>query len=156
MRLSAEMYEQIVASLKSDSHRDKDKRREPRVGMAAEADFVTVTEAGKRIAGVVRVRDVSARGIGLFLSKQIDKHQRFVLQLYTTKQEPVWLVCQAAYCRQVDGGRFSVGAKIHQLLRADQIQKVEAQPAAEIRGPARQHAKMGPADIERISKAILG
>ena len=110
MRMSAEMYEQIVAALRSDSHRDRDKRREPRVGLAAEVDYVTVEE-GKRIAGVVRVRDVSPTGIGLFFSKQIDKRQRFVVQLYTNSEEPMWLVCQAAYCRRVDGGSFSVGAQ---------------------------------------------
>ena len=155
MRMSAEMYEQIVAALKSDSHRDKDKRREPRVGLAGEVDYVTVEE-GKRIAGVVRVRDVSPSGIGLFFSRQIGKRQRFVVQLHGNDDEPMWLVCQAAYCRRVEGGSFSVGARINQILRAEQIQKMEVNTAAALAAPPRQPASLAMSDVERISKAILG
>ena len=155
MRLSAEMYRQITAALKSDSHREKDKRREPRVGMAAEVEYVTVNEAGKRIAGTVRVRDVSLSGIGLFFSQEIAKGQRFVAQLPSTNEDPVWLVCQVAYCRKVDGGRFSVGAKLNQILKADQIQKMEAQNAAPVI-KFRQPTAVAMSDVERISKAILG
>jgi hypothetical protein len=160
MRLSAEMYEQIVAGLKSDSQRDKDKRQEPRVGLAAEAEFVTVSAEGVRTAGVVRVRDVSASGIGLFFPNEVAKNQRFVVQLYTNNDQPLWLVCTAAYCRRVDGGRHSVGGKINQLLRADQIQKLEAQAAVAappiVMKPAKPIPMAAVSDIERISKAILG
>jgi hypothetical protein len=162
MRLSAEMYDQITAALKSDLHGNKDKRREPRVGLAGEVGYVTVTDKGKRMAGVVRVRDVSPSGIGLFFSEQIAKEQRFVLQLASSNRKPLWLVCLAAYCRKVDGGRFSVGARIHQVLRADQIQKIEAQTAAanapvNARTTAvKQREPLDVTDIERISKAILG
>jgi hypothetical protein len=151
------MYEQIVTALKSDSHREKDKRREPRVGMAGEAEFVTVDETGKRVAGTVRVRDVSTTGIGLFFSKQIEKQQRFVLQLYTSDQNPLWLVCRAAYCRRVEGGRFSVGAKINQILRPDQIQKMDVQSAASATAgtSVRRNPVVTKSDVERISKAIL-
>ena len=44
MRLSAQIYLQILASLKSDALKDRSKRREPRVGLAGEAEFVTVNE----------------------------------------------------------------------------------------------------------------
>jgi hypothetical protein len=156
MRLSAEMYEQIVAGLKSDSHRDKDKRREPRVGLATEAEYVSIDSEGKRTAGLVRIRDISQSGIGLSFPKQMEKKQRFVVQLYNDKEEPLWLVCLSAYCRRVDGGRFSVGARIHQILKSDQIQKLEAHSAVAA-APARQQvAAVSMSDIERISKAILG
>jgi PilZ domain len=157
MRLSAETYETIVAALKSDSQREKNKRREPRVGVAGEAEFVTVDSAGKRIAGTVRVRDVSPSGIGLLLSQQIAAKQRFVIQLYAANRDPLWLVCLAAYCRKVDGGVYSVGAKIQQVLRAEQIQKLESPPAAAaaVKVPARQR-QVNQSDVERISKAILG
>ncbi len=149
------MYDQILAALKSDSHRVKDKRREPRVGLAGEAGYVTVNDKGKRVAGVVRVRDVSPSGIGLFFSEQMVKNQRFVLQLASSNDQPLWLVCLAAYCRRVDGGRFSVGARIHQVLRADQIQKIESHAVVQA-APVKHRASMDVSDIERISKAILG
>jgi hypothetical protein len=155
MRLSAEMFDQIVAALKSDSHRDKDKRREPRVGMAGEADLVTVGENGKRAAGKVRVRDISASGIGIVFSQNLNKDQRFVIQLESAAGEPVWLVCLTAYCKKANGN-FSIGAKIKQVMRSDQIHRVEAQTAAASSIVAHTASPVDIADIARISKAIIG
>jgi hypothetical protein len=159
MRLSAEMYNQIVEGLKSDSHRDKDKRREPRVGMAGEVEFVTMDETGRRVAGLVKVRDISRSGVGLLFNQQLTPQQRFVIQLASGNGEPIWLVCTTAYCRRVEMGRFSIGARIMQLLRAEQIQQIENKAAAATQkaaaAPMRSHQNHE-ADIARISRAILG
>jgi hypothetical protein len=159
MRLSAEMYKQIVAGLKSDSHQHRDKRREPRVGMAGEVEFVTVDETGKRVAGAVKIRDISRSGVGLLFNKPVLAQQRFVIQLASAKGEPVWLVCTTAYCRRVEEGWFSIGARIIQLLRAEQIQQIESKSSAP--QPAPTEAMRGisladRADVARISRAILG
>lgn len=157
MRLSAEMFDQIVAALKSDSRRDKDKRREPRVGVAGETTLVTVTEAGKRLSDTVRVRDISRTGIGLISTQNLAEKQRFVLQLQYANEEPLWLVCLTAYCRAVDGGRFTIGAKIQQLLKADQIPKPAPKASAAVGNPvAARSTPLNASDISRISKAILG
>ena len=50
MRLSAEMYEQIVAALKSDSHRERDKRLEPRVGLDRPCRIDLLEQRGQRFA----------------------------------------------------------------------------------------------------------
>ena len=155
MRLTAEMFDQIVGSLKSDSHGGKDKRREPRVGMAGEADLVTVGENGKRTAGKVRIRDVSATGIGLTFTHPLQKEQRFVIQLESTKGGHVWLVCLAAYCKR-GMGSYTIGARIKQVMRADQISKVEAQTASANAAFCQAPSPVDMADIERISKAIIG
>ena len=105
----------------------------------------------------MRVRDISPRGIGLFSSRQIGICQRLVVQLYTYhKEEPVWLVCQVAYCRKVESGSFSVGARISEILRADQIRKMEAHTCSREELLASKSTSLQTADIERISKAILG
>jgi hypothetical protein len=162
MRLSAEIYEQIIGGLKSDGVIGKDKRREPRVGLAGEADYVTISGDGTRQAGVAKIRDVSRTGIGLVCAQQVPKHQRFVVQLESSNEQPIWLVCNVAYCRRTDMGRFSVGAKIMQVLRAADIQKVEAKAAAAVaaatNSPAKPNARAPrdeQADIARIAKAIL-
>jgi hypothetical protein len=157
MRLTAEMYDQILKGLKSDSHGGKDKRREPRVGMAGETDLVTVGDGGKRTAGKARVRDISATGIGLSFTRPMSKDQRFVIQLESSKGEPIWLVCLTAYCR-AGTGSFSIGGRIKQVLRAEEISKIEAQSAtvaaAVVSAPVPDPADQS--DIARISKAILG
>jgi hypothetical protein len=161
MRLSAEIYEEILAGLKSDGVRDKDKRREPRVGMAGEADFVTIAGDGTRQAGVVRIRDVSRQGIGLLFNQHIPPQQRFVVQLESINGQPIWLVCNAAYCRKTDMGRFSVGARIMQVLRAADIQKVEAKAAAAVAAattsakPPVRALEDAQGEIARIARAIL-
>jgi hypothetical protein len=152
MKLSVEIYDQIIAGVKSDSQGGRDKRREPRVGLAAEADFVTVDETGGRVAGVLRVRDISASGIGLLFPRQMNPNQRFVLQIYSRQGEAVWLVCLTTYCRRKDGGTFSVGAKISQVMRAAEIAKVEYAQSRKAAVPMPAHKAE---DIERISKAIL-
>jgi uncharacterized membrane protein YcjF (UPF0283 family) len=154
------MYKQIVEGLKSDSHQNRDKRREPRVGMAGEVEFVTVDDAGKRVAGQVKIRDISRSGVGLLFTQNLASWQRFVIQLASSTDEPIWLVCTAAYCRRIEEGQFSVGARIMQLLRAEQIHQIEAKSAATHKAaamvPARKVLKEDQADIARISRAILG
>jgi hypothetical protein len=154
MRLSAELYDQIAASLRSDSVRDKDKRREPRVGMAGEADLITVGSDGKRVAGLVRIRDVSVNGIGFCSTQPLDLGQRFVVQLQAGNGERLWLVCLAAYCRKINHGNYIVGARIKQHMGAEQIRKVEAQTAATAL-VSKPETPVDLADMARISKAIL-
>jgi len=157
MRLSAEMYKQIVEGLKSDSHPSREKRREPRVGMAGEVEFVTMDETGKCVDGLVKIRDVSRSGVGLLCTKKFAAQQRFVVQLLSAKREPIWLVCTTAYCRRVQEERFSIGGRIIQLLLAEQIQQIEAKAAVtQCAASARKFGKEDQADIARISRAILG
>ncbi len=129
MRLSAEIYDQIVAALKSDSQKDLDNRLEPRVGMAGEATLVTVREDGRQVTARVRVRDVSRSGIGLYYSSRFVKDQRLIIQLQKASGESIWLVCIAAYCRRVEPDRYSVGVRIRQVLRPEQVQQVESRLA---------------------------
>ncbi len=156
MRVSVELYDQIVSALRSDKSGDKDKRREPRVGLTGEANLITVGADGKRLAGTVRIRDVSPGGIGLFFNQPLEKGQRFVLQLEAMNGDRLWLVCHAAHTKKIEGGRFLVGARVAQVMRADQIKQVEAQTAASSRRVARAESPVDLADVARLSKAILG
>jgi hypothetical protein len=161
MRLTAEMYEQIAGKLKSDSQGNRDKRQEPRVGLPGEANLVSVDDAGRRIAGVARVRDVSQSGIGLIFNQQLAVKQRFVIQLKYANDQPLWLICSTAYCRAIDGGRFTVGARLVQTLHAQEVRLVEAKQAAAAKAAAapvavKKAVAVSASDVERISKAILG
>jgi hypothetical protein len=162
MRLSAELYQQIVAGVRSDSQGEKDKRREPRVGLAGEADLITVGADGKRLAGLAKVRDVSPTGIGLLFDHPLTPGQRVIVQIQAGKGQRIWLVCHVAYSKKISGGLFSVGARIKQLMRAEQIQQVEAQSAATAMASqatvavAKTQTPVEQSDMERISRAILG
>jgi hypothetical protein len=109
------------------------------------------------MAGKVRVRDISATGIGMTFTQPLTKNQRFVIQLDSSKDGPIWLVCLTAYCRP-GVGSYTVGARIKQVMRAEEIAKIETQTGTAttmpIPTPAPVQGDMS--DIARISKAILG
>jgi hypothetical protein len=153
VRLSAEMFSEIVDALRSDRKGDRDQRIEPRVGMAGEATLVSICEDGKRCVSRVRIRDISRGGIGLCSSTKFNKDQRVIIQLLSVAGDPIWLICVAAHCRRLESDRFSIGARIQQVMRADKVRRVEAEL-----GRAAVQLLLDPearASAARISKAIL-
>ena len=124
MRLSAELYKQITAALRSDANPDSP-RHEPRVGLAGEVTLINTSGPGPR-AAKVRVRDVSRTGVGLYYSQRFIKGQKFILLLHSNSSKPIWLVCTAAHCERTEAERYAIGARITQVLRPEQVQKLQA------------------------------
>ncbi len=151
MMLSAEMFEQISDALKSDGPPGRDKRLEPRVGMTGEVMLLNVRNRQQRGTNSVRVRDISRTGVGLYHIKPLAKGQRFIIQLETVKNESIWLICVTAYCRKLEEDRFSIGARIQQVLNAAEVEKVNRQ----LNGITGEFNVENVADIGRISAAIL-
>jgi hypothetical protein len=153
MRLSAELFRQISDALTSDGRSDRDKRREPRVGMAGEASMVTLMASGRRARQRVRIRDISRSGLGICYHQRFSKDQRFIMQLQSINGDPIWLVCITAYCRKAESDRFVIGGRIKQVLTSEELERI--------------HERLGDAAIDtflvsmqkqsiaRISKAIL-
>jgi hypothetical protein len=161
MRLSAELFEQIVVALKSDTSSDRDKRLEPRVGMAGEATLVSLGTDGKRTSVRVRVRDVSHSGIGLHHHTHFALKHKFFLQLQSDGREPMCLVCVTAYCRRLgNGDGYSVGARISRVLKGEQVHKMEVE-LDRLQAQAKTPVTLGElsasdrARIDHISRAIL-
>src|ERR1700722_10669894 len=152
MILSAEMFEQIADALKSDGRPGKDKRLEPRVGMTGEVMLLNVSDRRRRGVISVRVRDISRSGVGLYHSKPFTKAQRFIIQLSTIKNEPIWMICVTAYCRKLEDDRFSIGARIQQVLTAPEVEAL----SSKFNGSGGDLNVDNVVDINRISAAILG
>jgi hypothetical protein len=153
MRLSAEMFQQIADALISDSRSDRDKRQEPRVGMAGEATLVTLMSDGTRETLRVRIRDISHSGLGICYNKKFAKDQRFIIQLQSMSGDPIWLVCVTAYCRKAESDRYVVGGRIKQVLKSEQVRRIESRL-----GDSAVDTFLGSMQkqtIARISKAIL-
>jgi hypothetical protein len=153
MRLSAEIFQQIVDALRSDRKSDRDKRLEPRVGMAGEATLVSRREDGRPVSARVRVRDVSRSGIGIIHSRRFAQGQPLIIQLQSTTGDPIWLVCVAAYSRRFETDRYSVGVRIQQVVHADEVNRL----TAELGNSAPHHllSSTDRLDVARIAKAIL-
>ena len=153
MRLSAELFKQIVDGLRSDNRSDRDKRLEPRVGMAGEVTLIYLDTEGKRKSTRARVRDVSRSGIGLYHRTKFGKDQRMVVQLQSANGDPIWLLCVPAHSNCVEKDRWVVGARIKQALHPDEVRRLIDQM-----GNSAPHMLLSAsdrADAERIAKAIL-
>jgi len=147
------MFNDIVEALRSDRKGDRDQRIEPRVGMAGEANLVSICDDGKRRISRVRIRDISRSGIGFCTSTKFAKDQRVIIQLQSFQGEPIWLICVAAHSRRLEADRFSIGVRIKQVMRSEQVHRVEQQL-----GQAAVQLLLDPAaraSAARISKAIL-
>lgn len=161
MRLSAELFEQIVAALKSDTNRDRDKRGEPRVGMAGEATLVSLGTDGKRASVRVRVRDVSHSGIGLHHHAPFPLKHKLFLQLPSVGYEPICLVCITAYCRrQGNPNGYCIGARISRVLKGEQVRQMEdelngLEAQTKMRVLPGELSARDRARIDHISRAIL-
>ena len=127
-RLSAELFQQIVASLRSDrSLRNHEKRTRPRVGLRSSLEVIPCGRGGKRF--VVTVRDLSADGIGLVSNVVMQVGQEFVAHYERQDREPLRVQYTVAYCKTISSGLYSVGARLVRVLPAE-LAATPAAPAA--------------------------
>lgn len=118
MILSPERFRAIVASLRSDAAcgRNAEQRAEPRVGMRTTATVVLRAETSGAIARrQVRVRDVSAGGMGLIADEPIAPDSTFVIDLRDARAR-VTLVCRAVRCQPLGNGLFRIGVRFERCI----------------------------------------
>lgn len=112
MQLSAELFSQIVKDLVSDGLSDlgRQQRREPRVGVSARAHILPIPESATPLP--VRVRDLSAGGMGLLVPRELSAGELFLLLLPKAGSlPPLRLACTVAHCQIIAADLFAVGAR---------------------------------------------
>ncbi len=122
-RLTAEQFEQITDSLRSDrSLRIHEKRQKPRVGLRCSLEVFTCDpKRGWSAAVPVWIRDVSAEGLGLVSNVQMKKDMAFVAEFGRSGTDSLYVMYQVAYSKQLTQGLFSVGARVVRVIPAEQI-----------------------------------
>ena len=114
MLLTAEMYEQIVRSLRSDVRTVQDRRKNPRVGLRARINIVPLDENRHPAEPTcVWVRDVSAGGFGLVVREMLDSGQLLIVRLERRDEAPLSLLCEVAQRYSND----RIGLKILRTLK---------------------------------------
>jgi hypothetical protein len=113
VELTAKSLSELINSLRSNPRGASEKRTQPRVGLCASAEIV-VRDAttGFGIDRLqIRVRDVSAGGIGLLCPRRFTPGEKFSLILDGvqpgTEQEAG---CTVTYCRKVGTDLHLIGA----------------------------------------------
>ena len=118
-KLSAELFNEIVANLKSDTatSRIHEKRAEGRVGLRSKLDLIlfAFADTGEERA-TVWVRDVSIKGLGIVCSIRMAEGLEFIAQFTRDDQSPVSVLYKVHYCRRIARGLFSVGAKFERVM----------------------------------------
>lgn len=115
-RLSAEQFELVTGSLRSDrSFRASEKRRRPRVGLRNSLlvfRYPSPSPGSKPIA--VSVRDLSADGIGLTSPIDLPQDSEFIAEFDRAGERRLRLRYRVAHCKAIARGLFAIGAKLIQ------------------------------------------
>jgi len=122
MKLSAELFNQIVSNLRSDrtSTRGQDKRVEGRVGLRCTIDIVTRIpysfESPHTKEVGVSVNNISVSGIGLVTGKRMEDGTEFIARFVRDGGPPVPILYKVKYSRRLATDVFSVGAVLERVL----------------------------------------
>jgi hypothetical protein len=126
VRLSAEQFETILASLRSydQGNRTVEKRRAPRVGLRMTAMLV---RCGQRrgngsvpVASEVKVRNISTEGIGLTLAEPIGRGEFVILGFRRSTGELLSVLYKIAHCQRLSERTYAVGARFDRVITAEE------------------------------------
>jgi len=113
-RLSAELYESIVVSLRSDGARgNHENRLMPRVGLRAKIDIVPSScddTGAKKIT--VWLRDISAGGLGIVTSQYLSEKTEFTAIFNRERNDILKIPYVVTHCLTLSKGLFSIGAML--------------------------------------------
>jgi hypothetical protein len=132
MSFTAEQFNQIVESLRSDSlgKRSYEKRTAPRVGVRTKLEIVPLPglppgvpvpprlppAAASGPVENVWVRDISADGIGILHASPMDAGARFVAHFLRGQRAPLSVVYAVTHCKTISKTLFTIGAKLERVL----------------------------------------
>jgi hypothetical protein len=119
MMLSADMFNQIVASLTSASpaSRAPEKRVQGRVGLRSALEIIPIASA---VAGAkpisVWLRDISINGLGIVSSVKMEDSLVFAARFPREGGGPLAILYKVRHCRRISGDLFSVGASFERVV----------------------------------------
>jgi hypothetical protein len=124
MLLTAQMFEDIVRSLRADLRTASDRRRYPRVGLRAKLNIVPLDQHRQPAPQCcVGVRDLSAGGFGLIVQQPLELGQLFVARLERRgDEEPLSILCEVVQRYSND----RIGSRIVRTLNPTEQAKAPA------------------------------
>ena len=117
--LTAEVFKDVISALRSDesSTRLLDKRGSPRVGLRTKLQIVTGPAGPFENAPVeVWLRDLSAGGMGIVSSQELEPCSTFVAHLPRRQGPPLRVLYEVAHCKRLSKDLFSIGAKLTRIM----------------------------------------
>ena len=117
--LTAEVFKDVIGALRSDdtSNRVLDKRGSPRVGLRTRLSIVHGPTGPFEAPPVdVWLRDLSAGGIGIVHSQEMDRGTPFVAHLPRRQGGSLRVLYEVAHCKRLAKDLYSIGAKLSRIL----------------------------------------
>ena len=117
--LTAEVFRDVISALRSDEGpaRILDKRSSPRVGLRTKLAIVTGPTGPFDPPPVdVWLRDLSAGGMGIVHSRELERGTPFVAHLPRRQGPPLRVLYEVAHCKRLSKDLFSIGAKLSRIL----------------------------------------
>jgi hypothetical protein len=114
LTLTADAFNQIVQSLRSDDgRRFNEKRMKPRVGVRGRVSIVLLSPDGTGEKTLtVWVRDLSANGIGILLNQPLPQASRFAACFHRSNEQPLTLTYVVAHSKAAVKGLYTIGAHL--------------------------------------------
>jgi hypothetical protein len=120
MRLSAEQFTDIIASLKSDAAGGR--RNSPRVGMRLQVPIIPCLDDAKQVREqVVWLKDLSITGMCFVHGKGMPTGSFFVARFAREKDEPLAVLLEVVRCKKLGATSYEVGAKIDRVISGDSL-----------------------------------
>ena len=116
MQLTADLYREILRSLRSDhrSSRNLEKRSSPRVGLRSRVTIFPPNGGGPVVAWV---RDLSANGIGLVYTQAMPIGAQFTAMFAGRVHDSLAIVYGVANCKELSKSLYSIGASVVRVDR---------------------------------------
>src|SRR5437764_4137704 len=117
MVLSADKFELILASLRSDAvcGRNQEKRNDPRVGVRMHVNVAFRGAGDVMTCATMRVRDISIKGIGLLGSTHNPLGTFFAIHL-SGRGQRIAVVYRVVRCQPIGSDMYQVGAAFEKYI----------------------------------------
>ena len=111
MKLTAETFEELVASLKAQSCPANADRKSARVGLHVSAQMIVMAEPGvPPERHTVNIRDLSVEGLNIVHHASMRQGRPFIIELPRAAGPELRMLCIVRHCRLVGTNLYSIGA----------------------------------------------
>ena len=151
MKFSADMFKQIIATLRSDGSgaRGHEKRVEGRVGLRCSVDIIPFQFGDKGSKGVtVWVRDLSVSGIGLVSARPFEANVEFVVGFVRDNRKPLSVRYKVRYCKRLARDLHSIGASFERFEDSGDAKTVMGALISKVHPPKELEEKADAAEPE--------
>ncbi len=143
MQLSANQLADFAAALRCSDRQlpHDDRRRTPRLDVRARVMVSQILDSQRQAPQLMRLRDLSPRGVSIMHTEDIPRGQQFILTLPRDGQEePVNILCTSVYSRPMTGRLKLIGAEF--VCTMNSIPKTKVQQTADASDEARIRSRM--------------